>query len=285
MRKSMNIMFGAMLAMAVAPAAAQSAVPEGYTEIPVEFSGTVTSSITEAVMIRNPDGSFSPYSGPVPDYPFDVGDPITIGFTAIVPTGESIAAGIVPESADGIYSFQIGPRPEQLADFPGTASYTDLQGNGGIAGTGGFSTDGGLNIIYDANTDSYLIDPSEVFRTGDSFGIGFFDVPVLAYDAADGSLSVAQYLDFFDNSTLAWSGTGDTTGRLLAPVLNFNGVDYLGTSNSPTGPQDIVFSGSWNLPLFGSSSGPTPVPAPPMMVLFGLAALAVLRRKIALRAG
>ena len=277
------------LSLAVLPASlAANVIPpsEDYRVVRVEFNGTVTSSITDNIVVRGSDGSVVPYTGPIPDYPFNTGDAIIIGFDTIVPTGQAIADGIVPQSADGIYSFQIGPRPEQLDQFPGTGSFGNFYGNGGIADTGTYGTDGNLNIVYDANADSYslgLLRDGTSGATTDLFGIGFFDFPFLAYDIATDRLFTANIVDLFpSNSGTALTGLSATEGRIPTTIFNFNGSEFLG--GTPVGAlQDgnIRFTGSWNLPIFGQN--PTPVPAPGMMVLFGLGLglIAARRRKAA----
>lgn len=259
---------------------------DDYRVVRVEYEGTVTRSVTDDIVIRNPDGTTQPYTGPIPDYPFETGDTLQIGFDVIVPTGEAIANGIVPESADGIYSFQIGPRPEQLDIFPGTASFGNFAGNGGIADTGNYGTDGNLNIIYDANTDSYSLGmlPEGAFGPGNNtFGIGFFDFPFLAYDVPADTLFTANLLELFPSNTgVALSGLSYTDIRIPTTIFNFDGNDYLGArpvGNLTSG--DLRVTGSWNLPIFGQN--PTPVPAPGMMVLFGLGlgVIAARRRKTA----
>lgn len=275
----------AIFATGLLPAAAAANViapSDDYRIVRVEFSGTVTSSITDDIVIRSSDGSVRPYTGPIPDYPFDTGDPITIGFDAIVPTGEAIQAGLVPPSADGIYTFQIGPRPEDLDRFPGTASFGNFSGNGGIADTGNYGTDGNLSIVYDANTDSYLINPLPEGSFGlgnDTFGIGFFDFPYLAYDTSNDTLFTASLLDLFPtNAGAAWSGLGEDSGRIPTTIYNFNGSEFLGAR--PVGAfadGNVRFSGSWNLPVFGRTS--TPVPAPGIAVIFGLVCGALMLRR------
>ncbi len=266
-------------------ALAQSEVPDGYTTIRVEFSGTVTSSITDEITVRDSSGNLVPYSGPVPDYPFETGDAITIGFDAVVPTGETIAAGLVPPSADGIYSFQIGPRPDQLDQFPQNASYINLSGSEGITGSGNFSTDGGLSIVYDANNDTYQLNPTGAGVGGDLFGVGFFDAPVLVYDQNADMLSTALFSDLLplSQSTIAWSGTGDDAGRIPLPILNYANGQFTGFSGNSTG-SNLRFTGGWNIPLFGRGE-PVQVPEPPIAILFGIAAAGFwARRRRATRA-
>lgn len=47
----------------------------------------MTSSVTDRLVITDANGNQQLYTGPMPDYPFDTGDAISIGFDAIVPTG------------------------------------------------------------------------------------------------------------------------------------------------------------------------------------------------------
>ncbi len=250
-----------------------------YVIVPVTYQGTVTSSATQHLQIRLPDGQTIPYTGPAPDYPFNAGDPISISFDAIVPSPSAIANGYVPPAVDGIYTFQIGPRPEQLPQFPNTASFVNFSGNGGItqwqdgSGNASYGTNGGLAIVYNANTDSYALNTG--FRPG-PFGIGFFDFPMLAYDLISNSLSTQLLSDRNVTSGAAISGTSPTNARIPISIIGNDG------SNSWfAGGFDLAFDGGWSV----GSRTPVDVPEPSMLLLFGAGAGALTwRRKRALAA-
>ena len=70
--------------LAAMPLAAQT-VPQQRT-ISVQFTGVVTNEISDTIEVRQPDGSFSTFTGPAPDYPYKKGDSVTIGYNTIVPT-------------------------------------------------------------------------------------------------------------------------------------------------------------------------------------------------------
>lgn len=257
------------LALSAPVSAAVFEVADQYQVLPVEFSGTITSSVSDRIILSRPDGTFFEYEGVRPDFPFDTGDTITIGFDAIVPTGAAIAGGIVPPSADGIYRFGIGTGSGNTAGDSSTISFRNFQGTD-IADTGNYISNGQLGIVYDANADSYLIDPP----TDKSFALGVFDAPVLRYDIDSGVLTSALFSDLFPqvNGGLTWTGSAATGGQIGSDVFTFDNGQFVG------GPAGIIrFSGGWNLPIFGQ--GPVPVSAPGMLIIFGLGAAAVWRRK------
>ena len=258
--------------------AADFEVSELYQVVPVEFSGTITSSISDRIVLNRPDGSIFEYDGVRPDFPFDTGDTITIGFDAIVPTGAAIADGIVPPSADGIYRFQIGAASGFGAALPDAdtsiASFRNFQGTG-IADAGTYISNGQLGIVYDANTGNYSID----IPTDAAFSLGSFDAAVLRYDVDSDVLTSVLFSDLFPSNIggLSWTGSGPNSGpnngQIGSSIFTFENGQFIG---GPSGA--IRFSGGWNLPIFGQT--PTPIPAPGMLIIFGLAFVAIFRRRV-----
>lgn len=266
------LLFAAFIGQA---ASAQYQPPEGFFTVPIEFNGVITSSITDEITVVDRDGNAIPYTGPVPDYPFNTGDLITIGFDAIVPTGETISAGLVPASADGIYRFEISP-PTILPDFPENASFTNLRGNGGITDNIAFGDGGNLTsgfvMVYDANSDQYSLDFVNL-DAQNPFAMGFFDGPMLRYDVDQELLTTVLFSDLFDTERLNWVGTGANTAFLDVGILSYSGDQLVDTQVSP-----IFFEGGWNIPLFGRSD-PVQVPEPPIVILFGIAAAGLIARR------
>jgi hypothetical protein len=99
----------ASLAMA-SPVLAQ-VTPTGPTSnrLNVTFTGTVTNDVTNAIRIRQPDGSTTLYQGPVPEYPYQRGDTVTIGFATDVPNRNfyNSPAYTGQIAADGIYRIAV----------------------------------------------------------------------------------------------------------------------------------------------------------------------------------
>jgi hypothetical protein len=253
-------------------------VSDTYEVVPVEFTGVVTASGTDNLQIRDADNNLIPYTGPVPDYPLDTGDTFTLSFDAVVPSAQAIADGFVPLSADGIYRFEIGP-PTPLDNFREFAAVTNVSGTGGIgpdpddASISGRPFGGGLVIVYDSIADSYSLDSTS--EDGFAFGINNLDGPLLAYDQVSNlfttSLFSAAIPESASSPFFGFNGNSAAQGTFLS------GVYQPGT---PSGGYlfDVDIDGGWNLPLFGASD-PVPVPAPPMMILFGLAAAVMLGRR------
>lgn len=265
--------------LAVCPAqAADFDVSELYQVVPVEFSGTITSSISDRIILSRPNGTFFEYEGVRPDFPFDTGDTITIGFDAIVPTGAAIADGIVPPSADGIYRFQIGAASGFGATAPDAdtsiVSFRNFQGTG-IADTGAYISNGQLGIVYDANTGNYSID----VPTDAAFSLGVFDASVLRYDFDSDELTSVLFSELFPNDPggFRWTGSGPNSGpnsgQIGSSIFTFENGQFIG------GPSGVIrFAGGWNLPIFGQT--PTQIPAPGMLILFGLGFAAIFKRRM-----
>lgn len=253
---------------------------DDYQTIRINYQGIITSSPIDNIQIRQPDGSTVPYQGPVPDYPFKAGDPIMISFDAVLPSPKAIERGLVPASSNGIYQFQLGPgiTADNSGIFGGgnLAAFGNFSGSGGIgqatdgSGAAVNSTDGGFAIVYNANDNSYSINDNFYNRPdgSDTFGLGFLNMITLEYDRDSGLVSSYRVGDA-NNSILAWSGLGGGQGRIPS-------VTYTGIGDSLLATNNLLFDGAFNLPFYAP---PSQVPAPPALLLFGLAAGALTWRR------
>jgi PEP-CTERM motif len=277
-----------MSVAAVAPSAMAQTAPPISRTIPLTFTGVVTNDVTNSIKIRQPDGSFAPYTGPVPDYPYKVGDPVTISFNATVPTQAFYAPGGPyggQVAADGIYRLNVGGQAGFGSGFipgpggVGAISNPDVTGpispNANTRATGV-----NMTIVYDSNADTYSL----AYPNG---GWSMYDLnaPSYTFDPATGTLSGGAVacpggvaLGCNDNNPGGFTFVGtenSATGKNI-------GI-YTPASNTPTsyiaGVFDLVFGGSWNLPTYGGGGGSTSVPEPSMMFLFGGGAAALLRRR------
>lgn len=278
------VLAGAPLAMT--PATAQTA-PISRT-VPLTFTGTVTNDVTNTIQIRQPDGSTVPYTGPVPDYPYKAGDPITISFNATLPTKAFYEPGGPyggQVAADGIYRIAIGGQPSGGAFTPGPGgvgviTIPDVSGpiTGNANGTGSFAR---MMIVYDSKADTYSLE----YPNG-TWGVHDMNGPSYTYDQASGALASAQA-----------SCRGGT--RIGCNEINPGGFSIIGNESSasaniaiwsPSANNDpntsyidglfrMVINGSWNLPTWNGSGGSTEVPEPGMALMFGSGALALLRRR------
>lgn len=267
--------------VAVSPVAAQVA-PISRT-IPVTYTGTVTSSASDTLMVRQPDGTIAPYTGPLPDYPYATGDAVTISFNATLPTREfydSVYAG--QKAADGIYRITVTSPYYNGGTAPGgigNSTAADVSGAINPAPNFGQPTNTRMTIVYDYNTDSYAIEGSGGFFSS------AYSAPGYLYDAASG-----QYLlcgtsgapsclpgAGYDPVLTSLSGSADGS------TVNVGNVRVWSTdtaSGTGTGFFNLSFLGSWNLPGFGGG-GATQVPEPGMIGLFAAAlAMLPLRRRM-----
>lgn len=233
------------------PAMAQTLPPP----VAVQFLGTITGSAADSLVIRNGDGTTSPWTGPLPDFPYHTGDQIAVSFTAQTDNGV--------QSADGLYRYTfVGP--SQLGGLSGS-NYAVTNGvdvTGPISGGGGIS---GLTLVYNAVTGSYGLElPSS------SYTMWLFDGPGLLYDPASNTMAL----------TASTRQPGGACGDFGAGCFNIVGdldsgaVDRApvwGTDGSLRGLFGIEWTGSWF--VNGQQVVATAVPEPDQLPLFAAALL------------
>jgi hypothetical protein len=277
----------AMLAFSPAGVTAQTA-PVSRT-IPVTFSGEVANDVTNEIRIRQPDGSFAPFTGPVPEYPYKKWDPVSISFNATVPTQAFYAAGGPYRgqiAADGIYNINLQAPFYSGGGGPGgvgNVTTPDVSGPIAAASNSGQPTNARLTIVYDSNADTYSLQfPTSTAVTGPTpFVSGAYTGPGYTYDAATGTLAncVGVGCGPADSQIFTLSGSSDT--NISAPSIGIFGTapGAGAASGNRAGVFRLDFLGSWNLPTFKSGGGVTQVPEPGMMILFGGGALALVARR------
>lgn len=275
----------AVLVLALAPHAARAqttipGTPTGRT-VTLTFHGTVTNAWGD-VQILQPDGSLAPYTGPLPNLPYQNGQDVTITFAANVPTAADIAAGkyIGQIAADGRYEITLQNLNPALTT---TSNATQASGNIGampftpIAWPGNGTVSGsftGMTIGYDASTDTYaVIAPTTVpynFQAQDYPGAK------VIYDATTGMIVSC-------NGDPACGPNVD--GKLVLTTL-YGGGDashlatrqtIFGASGFGVGGWQSFIDGAWT--LIDSGSGATPVPEPGMLGMFGAAVLVPVARR------
>jgi PEP-CTERM motif len=260
--KSVAFTLVAAVTLSAPSAQAQNNAPQTRS-LSVTYSGIITNDVTDTLMIRQPDGTFTRYMGTVPNYEYKKGDAVTVSFTTNVPTKAYYDANNVPKASDGIYRFSYAG-PNGNGNGFGVSRDFDISGSFGRAiDFGG----GGITIVYDSNVDTYSLE----FRDG-GFAIGYFSGPGYDYDATTGALLPA-FVGFANEGSGGALLRGNATDlQLLVPT----GINAPGGGNS--GNFSLGFKGSWNLPNYG---GATQVPEPASIAIFagGLAILSRARRK------
>ncbi len=279
-----RIAITAALVLTPLTASAQTA-PISRT-ITLTYAGTVTQSASDTLMIRQPDGSLTRYTGPLPEFPYKVGDQVSISFNATVPTRAFYDTGIYQGqlAADGIYRIEVtspyyngGTTPDGI----GNSTAADVSGPIGPALNAGQPTNTRMTIVYDYNADTYSILGAGDFSSGANAGPGYF------YNAAS-----TQYVGCTGGAACTtYAGADPILFQLRQNADGSMGTGNIGvmstdlTSGTGTGFFSLLFSGAWNLPTFGGAGGgPTPVPEPGMLGLFA-AAFAVLPLRRRLRLG
>lgn len=262
----------AAVAAVTIPAVAAAQTAPTSRVITLTYTGTVAVDGTNSVKVRQPDGSYAPYTGPLPDIPYMNGDQVTISFNATVPTKAFYDSGTYQGqiAADGIYRIRVTTPSSGSSGQIGYSTAADVSGPIGYSPNYGEPPYSAMTVVYDYNTDSYSIENGGNFLAANMWGAGY------AFDAA-GNIVACQTLNCapsqydFNSFVLQGSADGSTIG-----ARNIGIYDPISGSNRQ-GLWDLMFSGSWNLPKFGGS---TQVPEPGMLVLFGAAAaFPILRRR------
>jgi hypothetical protein len=267
------------LASVAAPSSAVLAQAAISRTIPVTFTGVVTNDVTNEIRIRQADGTYARYTGPVPDYPYRRGDTVTFSFNAVVPTRAAYDAGgplFNQASADGIYRINVANPFYTGGGGPGgigNATNSDFSGPINPVAAFGQPTNTRMTLVYDYVADSYSIDFSNSGLVS-----GQYAVPSYLFDARTGALTPCTGSACGDTAASVFSG--NATGLSSLGI----GIQGIAPGNGPTsGPDtglfDLFLSGSWNLPTFGGGSGPIDVPEPAMTILFAAGAATVMRRR------
>jgi hypothetical protein len=262
------------LMVASLPVAAQvTQISPTQNAVRVTFTGVVTNDVTDAISIRQPDGSFAAYTGPVPDYPYSRGDIVTISFDTTTPRNP--ASG----SVDGLYRYNITSPATGFSGGPGFTNRADVSGP--IAQEQVPFLLRGITLVYDANTDNYTLD----FPTGD-WTSGYYDAPSYDYSAATGQLTPADACVGVqcESADLLLRGTATavTLSNGFGRGIPIGGTDASGGPGLMGYLSSLSLSGSFNFGTYGGSSGgPIDVPEPATLFLFGggVAAVAARRRR------
>jgi PEP-CTERM motif len=273
--------FGTALAatilLAAMPLSAQSA-PQART-IPVQFTGVVTNEISDTIKIRQPDGSLTTFTGPIPDYPYQKGDTVTISFNTQLPTKAYYDAYAGQQSADGIYKIRVQGRNSSTVPFFGGVRDVDISGPAQLSGQDGFGIRD-FFLVFDSNADTYSLD----FPTGE-WTLGPVDFPTYSLDGASGQLTPRNSSCFgvqCESTGTGFRGNSSSASVNFIPIVKDPGLgEFVG------GFFNLSFAGAWNLPTFGNGSGggdPVDVPEPASVLFFGAGAgLLGWRRRRALR--
>lgn len=277
MRTGIKIAAVSLAAMAFSTAAtAQDSVP-----VQVTFTGTVSTSAQSTVMVRQPDGSMGPYTGVTPAYNYQANDPVSISFTTTMPSQAFLTANPQLLAADGTYRANATFSTQSSPTFGlVNPSNFDVSGPIGITPTNQPSGLGGITLVYDSNSGQYSME----MPTG-RWSFAAADGPTYDYNFATNTLTSSNSTCLNNNCS---QGTG-LTARGTESSIAYRGTivgapETAGGSEYTAGFWDMVWSGSWNLPTYGSgtSGGATQVPEPSVIILFGSAAAGLMfarRRK------
>jgi hypothetical protein len=250
--------------------------------VPLTFTGTVTADPAATIQIRQADGSYVPYTGPVPsNTSYHAGDAVTITMNATLPTRAYFdtmiaAGGSVP--ADGLYHIKLTSTPNGSTNSATIGYVSPAAVSGGLSSVGlygepNYTT---LSVVYNYNTDSFSLDGTGSFRDESVRGAGF------TYDAASGTVSACTGLSCAPAQASgygAFSLIGGSDGSITSSM------SYLWDAAAEVvGRFTLGLSGTWSLPAAGGG-GATQVPEPSMLALFGAGVFVPVLRRRRARAG
>lgn len=275
MNRQFVLIVAAATSQIATPIQAQTA-PQSRT-IPVTFTGVVTNEITDTIKIRQPDGTLSTFTGPIPDYPYKKGDTVTISFNTQMPTKAYYDAYTGQQSSDGIYRIRVQGRSSGSTQTFGQVNNVDISGPAKLSGFDGFGI-GNFFIVYNSRSDTYSLD----FGNTD-WSIGPVDFPTYNFDVPSGQLTpraTSCFGPICESTGNGIRGNASSAAVNLIPVIRDPGF-----GESIGGFFDILFGGSWNLPQFNSNPGdPVDVPEPASILFFGAGAAGLAwRRRRALK--
>ncbi len=274
----------AFTAAALAAASPALAEPVSATrEITIKFTGELFEGPEQTLMVRGleagpPEAPLEPFAGDLPDYTLAVGDTFTFTIEANLPTGAFFAdTNLAVPNADGTFNYTLSLDPSPSTNFnPGfVRTFAPSEPLSVTNNTGSFTTLE-LDLIYDPATDSYALDPLGGFSGVNYAATGYvFDAATQQYVLCGTSGAIdCRGSPSPDLVTTTLASTTDYQ-FLRTGGIRVNSTDP--TSVAGTGGFSLSFFGGWNLPIYGSN--PTPVPAPGMLLLFGLGAGLVLRQR------
>jgi hypothetical protein len=298
MKRFYTLAGAAFIVVSLAPGHAMAQSDALTREVTIEYSGQLTEAVEANSRLLPSNTMFTgstasssgfsqaPIASDLPAYPVQPGDPFKLTVTTQLPTLESLQQSGLTPNADGIYQFAVASGPLGANNLASDASITSIE----VSEPFGVNVDGTgarFFVEYDSATDTY--GPGQQIQDTVEFArVAGLEVPTYEYDAASDSYRVC-------GGTQAPACSGGTTGladlvsnsanepRFSAERRTFGQSEPVATFGSrepeSQGFFDLIFGGSWNFISSGGTSGGTPVPAPPMTILFGLAAAAVLGRR------
>jgi hypothetical protein len=265
--------FAIVAAMVVASQANGQTIPLSRT-VPVTFSGVISSTAADTLLVRQPDGSFASFQGELPALSYAKGDPVTISFNATLPTrafyDSAVYRGQI--AADGIYKISLANPYYTGATIGGIGNSTIAEVSGPIspALNSGQPTNTRMTIVYDYNADSYSIEGGGNFVSGAYTSPGYlYDATTRTYVACGSGVSCSP--SGATDPILSSFSSGQANVASTIRSGNFAVASTDPSSGAGTGLFSWIFEGSWNLPQY--QGGPTQVPEPGMVTLFGAACL------------
>lgn len=278
-----NAIFGVIAFGTLLPGQASAQAEQISRIVPVTFTGVVSSTAADTLLVRQPDGSYASFQGNLPPLPYAQGDPVTISFNATLPTRAFYDSGTYKGqiAADGIYRITLSDPfyGGTTAGGIGGSTAADVTGPIDPALNGGQPTNTRMTIVYDYNADSYSIEGGGNFFSGAYASPGYvYDASAKAYIACGAGTGVPCNANPGSDPVLSTfaAGAGNDPSSIRSGNFAVSSTDPGNASG--TGFFSWLFQGSWNLPQFGG--GATQVPEPGMIALFGAAnALLMLRRR------
>jgi hypothetical protein len=242
----------------------------------IRYDGVVRSTPTESILVRDEQGRFTqPFQGQLPnDYLYQAGDNFSLTFTTEIPSREQMALN----SVNGQFRLPLVGTGTRGVEF-GTARNVELSGPARLEQTFPYNFNG-IELVYLADRNQIFLDDR-----GGEWRFGPVDFPSLLRTGPDGAINVNGTSCYGVGCESSGLGAFVNGGQIRVPGIPLAEQDPASAFDvTIRGIFQFFVDGSFSLPYLSSLDNvgngvPTDVPEPSMLLLFGIGAGGLMRRR------